>query len=42
VTSGAYYARVKIGGKIIRESPGTDVFSTAKLRLVDFLKEKKE
>ncbi|OQC67190.1 MAG: hypothetical protein BWX48_00945 [Verrucomicrobia bacterium ADurb.Bin006] len=37
VTSATYYARVKVGGKPIRESLGTSVFSTAKARLVDFL-----
>ena len=42
VGSGTYYARVKIGGKIIRESLKTNVFSTARLRLVDFLKEQRE
>ena len=37
-SSGAYYARVKIRGKIIRKSLETDVFTTAKLRLLDFVK----
>jgi hypothetical protein len=36
VCGGAYYARVKIRGKIIRHSLETDVFSTAKLKLLDF------
>lgn len=42
VTSGTYYARVKVGGKPIRESLGTSVFSTAKARLVDSLNDKRE
>jgi hypothetical protein len=39
VSNGNYYGRIKIGGKIIRESLKTDVWTTAKLRLTDFLKE---
>jgi integrase len=42
VSSGAYYARVKIRGKIIRASLRTDVFSSAKLRLLDFVRERRE
>jgi integrase len=42
VSSENYYARIKVNGKLIRQSLGTDVWSTAKLRLVDFLKEKQE
>jgi integrase len=42
VSSGTYYARVKIRGKVIRKALETDVFSTAKLRLIDFLKEQSE
>ncbi|MEI7935210.1 MAG: site-specific integrase [Verrucomicrobiota bacterium] len=42
VSSGTYYARVKVRGKIIRKSLDTDVFSTAKLKLIDFLKEQSE
>lgn len=42
VSSGTYYARLKIEGKIIRRSLNTDVFTTAKLRLLDFLKNQKE
>ncbi len=42
IGSGNYYARVKVRGKIIRRSLDTDVFSTAKLRLLDFLKERRE
>jgi len=40
VSSGAYFARIKIRGKIFRQSLETDVWSDAQLRLVDFLKEK--
>ena len=42
VSSGAYYARVKVNGKLIRRSLDTDVFTTAKLKLLDFLKERKQ
>src|ERR1017187_10093998 len=38
VSSGTYFARIKVHGKIIRESLETDVWSTAQLRLLDFLK----
>jgi integrase len=40
VTTGAYFGRVKIEGKIFRESLGTDVFTTAKLLLGDWIKAK--
>ena len=40
VSSGTYFARVKIKGKISRESLETTVWSDALLKLVDFLKEK--
>jgi hypothetical protein len=33
------YGRIKVGGKIIRESLKTDGWTTAKLRRTDFLKE---
>ncbi|MFO1497877.1 MAG: hypothetical protein U1G07_05700 [Verrucomicrobiota bacterium] len=39
VNTGTYYARVKISGKTIRRSLKTDVWSTARLRLHDFIKE---
>jgi hypothetical protein len=42
IGNGSYYARVKVRGKIIRRSLDTDVFSAAKLRLLDFLKERRE
>ena len=38
VSNGNYYGRIKVGGKLIRESLGPSVWSTARLRLVDFLK----
>ncbi|MGP8239910.1 MAG: hypothetical protein ACLQVW_31455 [Limisphaerales bacterium] len=42
VTNGDYYGRIKVGGKLIRESLQTDVWTTAKLRLTDFLKKHQE
>ncbi|SPE51231.1 hypothetical protein SBV1_130100 [Verrucomicrobia bacterium] len=39
IPAGTYYARAKVGGKSIRVSPDTDVYSTARLRLPDKLKE---
>ena len=39
VVAGTYYARCKVQGKPVRASLETDVFSTAKLRLPDKLKE---
>ncbi len=42
VSSGIYYARTKVNGKIIRHSLHTSVWTTAKVRLVDFLKEQHE
>jgi len=38
VSNGNYYARTKLDGKVIRRGLETDVFSTARLRLLDFLK----
>ncbi len=40
VNTDVYFGRVKIEGKIFRESLETDVFTTAKLLLGDFLKNK--
>ena len=40
VSTGAFYGRVKVDGKLYREKLKTDVFSTAKLRLADFVKDK--
>jgi integrase len=42
VNNGNYYGRIKVGGKLIRESLQTDVWSTAKIRLTDFLKKNHE
>jgi integrase len=38
VSTGTYFARVKVNGKVIRQSLGTGVFTTAKEKLPDFLK----
>jgi integrase len=40
VSTGTFYGRVKVDGKLYRESLETDVFSTAKLKLGDFVKAK--
>ena len=42
VISGNYFGKVKINGKKIRKSLQTTVWSTARLRLNDFLKEHRE
>ena len=42
VISGNYFGKVKINGKKIRQSLQTSVWSTAQLRLNDFLKEHRE
>ena len=42
VISGNYFGKVKINGKTIRKSLQTTVWSTAQLRLNDFLKEHRE
>ena len=39
VSSGIYFARLRVGGKLIRRSLKTDVLSVAKLRMDDFQKE---
>lgn len=41
VSTGAYFGRVKVGRKLFRQSLKTAVFTTAKLRLGDFLKQKR-
>jgi hypothetical protein len=41
VSSGIYYARIKVNGKLIRQSLKTNVFTTAKTKLLDFLKEQR-
>src|SRR5665213_2360781 len=38
IKSGVFYGRVKVNGKPIRRSLETTVFTTAKLRLGDFIK----
>lgn len=42
VPSGVYYARFKVGGKLIRQSLKTPVKSVAKLRLADVLKDRRK
>ena len=42
IPSGVYFARAKVNGKIFRRSLETDVFTTAKLKLPDQLKEFKK
>jgi hypothetical protein len=37
VSNGIYYGRIKLNGKLIRESLKTSVWTTAKLKLADFL-----
>ena len=41
VPSGIYFARAKVGGKLIRRSLKTDKISVAKLRLGDLMKEER-
>ncbi len=42
VPSGAYFARVRVGGKLIHQSLRTDKISIARLRLNDLVKEERE
>ena len=42
VSSGVFFARIKIDGKLIRQSLKTDIWTTAKLRLLDFQKKHHE
>lgn len=42
VPSGTYYGRTKVHGKIVRQSLETGVWSDAKLRLTDFIKQQQE
>lgn len=42
VSTGTYFGRVKIDGKVFRESLKTEVFTTAKLLLGDFIKKKRK
>jgi len=41
VPSGIYFARVRVGGKLIRRSLGCTKLSVAQLRLADFIKEQR-
>ena len=41
-SSGVYFARLRIRGKLFRRSLKTDVISAAKLRLGDFIWERRE
>ncbi len=41
VPSGKYFARVRVGGKLIRHSLKTKVMSVAQLRLHDLIKEER-
>jgi len=36
-SNGNYYGRIKVGGKLIRESPRTTVWTTAGMWRVDFI-----
>src|SRR5271169_929819 len=40
--SGIYFARVRIRGKLFRQTLKTDLMSVAKLRLSDYVKDKQE
>ena len=40
--NGSYCARIKAAGKVIRRTLGTTTFSTARLKLLDFLREQKQ
>jgi integrase len=42
LSSGQYFGRTKVNGKVIRRSLETDVWTTAKLRLSDFLGEQRK
>jgi integrase len=42
VPSGTFFARLRVAGKLIRQSLKTDVLSIAKLRLADFEKNERE
>jgi hypothetical protein len=42
VPNGSDYARIKVGGKVIRHALRTATFSTARLKLLDFLREQKQ
>jgi hypothetical protein len=40
--SGIYFARVRVFGKLIRQSLKTDVFSVAQIRLTDLIQEQRK
>ena len=42
VPSGTYFARLRVGGKLIRKILKADLFAVAKLRLADFEKGERE
>jgi hypothetical protein len=42
VSNGNYYGRIRVNGKLIRESLKTGVWSTAKLRLAELIKSSRE
>jgi integrase len=41
VSTGAYFGKVKVGGKPFRESLGTNIYTSAKLLLADWIKKKR-
>ena len=41
-SSGVYFARVRVAGKLIRQSLKTNVFSVAKIRLADLTQEQRK
>lgn len=42
VPSGKFFGRVKVNGKLVRQSLETDVFTTAKLKLGDYIKDQRK
>ena len=42
VPLGIYYARLRVGGKLVRKTLNTDVLSVAKLRLTDFERQERQ
>src|SRR5580692_4670632 len=42
IPTGKYFGRIKIDGKVFRESLKTDVFTDGKLLLGDFIKKKRK
>lgn len=41
-SSGIYFARVRVAGKLIRQTLKTDVFSVAQIRLADLIQEQRK